>query len=88
MGRELGISFCILGPIEINVDGRRIALPGGHARSILGLLLLQPNRVVSTDHLIEALWRDDPPRTAQNVLQAHVVSRYPASGGAPGARQG
>jgi predicted ATPase/DNA-binding SARP family transcriptional activator len=74
VGRELEVSFRILGPIEIGVDGRRIALPGGHARSILGLLLLQPNRVVSTDHLIEALWRDDPPRTAQNVLQAHVVT--------------
>jgi len=66
------ISFRILGPIDVSVDGRRVALPGGHARSILGLLLLQPNRVVSSGDLIDALWRDDPPRTAQNVLQAHV----------------
>jgi DNA-binding SARP family transcriptional activator len=69
-----GISFRILGPIEITVDGRRVTLPGGHARSILGLLLLQPNRVVPAHDLIDALWRDDPPRTAHNVLQAHVVT--------------
>jgi len=71
---ESPIAFRILGPIEIRVDGRSIPLPGGHARSILGLLLLQPNRVLSPDDLIDALWRDDPPRTAPNVLQAHVVS--------------
>jgi predicted ATPase/DNA-binding SARP family transcriptional activator len=68
------IVFHILGPIEISVDGRSIPLPGGYARSILGLLLLHPNRVLSPDDLIDALWRDNPPRTAPNVLQAHVVS--------------
>ena len=36
------------------------------------MLLLQPNRLVQAHDLIDALWRDDPPRTAQNVLQAHV----------------
>jgi predicted ATPase/DNA-binding SARP family transcriptional activator len=71
---EPPIAFHILGPIEIEVDGRSIPLPGGHARSILGLLLLRPNRVLSSDDLIDALWRDNPPRTAPNVLQAHVVS--------------
>ena len=71
---EPQIAFHILGPIEINVEGRSIPLPGGHARSILGLLLLHPNRILSSDDLIDALWRDDPPRTAPNVLQAHVVT--------------
>ena len=74
MASDSGIAFRILGPIEISVNGRRIALPGGHARSILGLVLLQPNRVVPTHDLIDALWREDPPRTAQNVLQAHVAT--------------
>jgi len=71
---EPAIVFHILGPIEISVDGRSIPLPGGYARSILGMLLLHPNRVLSPDDLIDALWRDNPPRTAPNVLQAHVVS--------------
>ena len=71
---EPPIAFHILGPIEIIVDGRSIPLPGGHARSVLGLLLLHPNRVLSSNDLIDALWRDNPPRTAPNVLQAHVVS--------------
>jgi predicted ATPase/DNA-binding SARP family transcriptional activator len=71
---EPPIAFHILGPIEIMVDGRSIPLPGGHARSVLGLLLLHPNRVLSSNDLIDALWRDNPPRTAPNVLQAHVVS--------------
>lgn len=71
---ESPIAFHILGPIEIKVDGRSIPLPGGHARSLLGLFLLNPNRILSADDLIDALWRDNAPRTAPNVLQAHVVS--------------
>ncbi len=74
MASDPGISFQILGPIEINVDGRRVALPGGHARSIQGMLLLQPNQLVQARDLIDAPWRDDPPRTAENVLQAHVAT--------------
>lgn len=71
---EPRIVFHLLGPIDIGVDGRSVVLPGGYARSILGLLLLHPNRVLSPDDLIDALWRDSPPRTAPNVLQAHVVA--------------
>src|SRR5205085_5870006 len=35
-------------------------------------LLLDPNRVVSADRLIEALWEDEPPQTAHKALQVHV----------------
>ena len=76
--------YGILGPIELSVDGRRVAVPRGHAGSILGLLLLQPNEVVSADALIEALWRGDPPRTAPNVLHTHVATLRRALRGAGG----
>jgi predicted ATPase/DNA-binding SARP family transcriptional activator len=68
------ISFRILGPLEITVAGRPIRLPAGHPRALLALLLLRPNRVLSADELIDALWGDQPPRTATNVLQAHIAT--------------
>lgn len=46
---------------------------GGHKqRALLALLLLDAGRVVSTDRLIEALWGEEPPRTAATSLQNFV----------------
>jgi DNA-binding SARP family transcriptional activator len=39
---------------------------------VLALLLLEPGRVVSVDRLIDALWGDQPPRTAQTSLQNFI----------------
>jgi predicted ATPase/class 3 adenylate cyclase len=36
------------------------------------MLLLDANSVVSKDRLIDALWEDDPPETAQKALQVHI----------------
>ena len=36
------------------------------------MLALQPGRVVSIDRLIEDLWSEDPPATAEHVLQVYV----------------
>lgn len=34
--------------------------------------MLQPNRSVSAERLIELLWGDEPPETADNAIQVHV----------------
>ena len=66
------IEFRILGPLEAVADGVTLALGGAKQRALLALLLLDAGRVVSTDHLLEALWADEPPRTAANSLQNFV----------------
>ena len=66
------MEFRILGPLEVVEDGRPIALGGSKQRTLLALLLLTPNRPVSVDRLIEALWGDESPATAANALQYHV----------------
>jgi DNA-binding SARP family transcriptional activator len=65
------MEFRILGPLEVVDDGRPLEL-GQQQRALLVLLLLEANRVVSSDRLILALWEDDPPDTAQKALQVHV----------------
>jgi DNA-binding SARP family transcriptional activator len=49
-----------------------VTLGGPKQRAVLGVLLLDAGRVVSTDRLAAALWGDDPPDSAVNVLQGHV----------------
>src|SRR6476660_5155953 len=66
------MEFRILGPLEVTADGRALDLGGHKQRTLLALLLLQANRVVSSDRLIEALWEEDPPGTAAKALQVHV----------------
>jgi DNA-binding SARP family transcriptional activator len=66
------MEFRILGPLEVVEDGRSIALGGPKQRTLLAVLLLTPNRPVSVDRLVEALWSGEPPPTAANALQYHV----------------
>jgi DNA-binding SARP family transcriptional activator len=67
------MQYRILGPLELlDGEGRDIVLGGGRERVVLGALLLNANRVVSTDRMIEALWGDRPPETAMNALQVHI----------------
>jgi hypothetical protein len=50
--------FRVLGPVEAAVDGRPVRLPASKPRALLAVLLLNRNRVVATDTLIDALWED------------------------------
>ena len=62
------MEFRILGPLEVVDAGRPLALGGAKQRALLALLLLTPNRAVSVDRLIDALWPDDlrPPRRTRS----------------------
>ncbi|MET8764184.1 BTAD domain-containing putative transcriptional regulator [Lentzea sp. NPDC004782] len=66
------VQFRILGPLEVLVDGRALALGGPQQRALLGLLLLAANRVVSQQRLMTDLWGDSPPATVKNLLHGCV----------------
>src|SRR3954447_22695916 len=66
------MDFRILGPLEALEDGCGLDLGAQKRRALLAVLLLDANRVVSTDRLIDALWEDEPPDTAQKALQVYV----------------
>src|SRR5947208_6582088 len=64
--------FRILGPLEVSDETGALLLGGQKQRAVLALLLLEPGRVVSNDRLIDALWGEQPPRTAVTSLQNFV----------------
>src|SRR5919198_2726843 len=64
--------FGLLGPLEVTRDGAPAALGGQKQRTLLAALLLEANRVVSSDRLIDAVWGEAPPETARNTLQVYI----------------
>ncbi|MFC2177120.1 BTAD domain-containing putative transcriptional regulator [Actinomycetota bacterium] len=67
------LEFRLLGPIDLISDGRSILPGGSRQRDLLALLLLDANRTVSTDRLIDRLWDGMPPSTALSALQVYVA---------------
>ena len=66
------LRFSVLGPLSAEADGRPLALGPLKQRLVLAMLLCRPGVVVSVDLLTEALWADEPPRTARKNLQVYV----------------
>jgi DNA-binding SARP family transcriptional activator len=77
------MEFRILGPLEVEADGRPVTL-GPKQRTVLALLLLTPNRAVPVDRLADALWPGEPPTAAANALQYHVSRLRKSLGGGAG----
>jgi WD40 repeat protein/DNA-binding SARP family transcriptional activator len=79
MPRNLGrfnrprLDFSVLGPLQVRGDDGPIDLPSPLERALLAHLVARAGRTVSTDELIDTLWRDTPPRTAAKALQNHVL---------------
>jgi DNA-binding SARP family transcriptional activator len=66
------MDYRILGPLEVCQDGRTLDLPGDKQRALVAILLLHANKAVSADRLIDGLWGERPPPTANKALQVHV----------------
>jgi DNA-binding SARP family transcriptional activator len=64
--------FRILGPLEVSDETGPLLLGGLKQRAVLAVLLLDAGRVVSVDRLIDALWGEQPPRTAATSLQNFI----------------
>ncbi len=71
-GGSTSIEFRILGPVEAVGDDGPLPLGAPKQRALLALLLLNANTVVSRDRLVDALWGDEPPRSAVSSLQVYV----------------
>src|SRR3954466_4331625 len=64
--------YGVLGPLEARNDAGPLPLGGEKQRALLALLLLNANRVVSRERLIDGLWGEEPPETAVSMVQVYV----------------
>ena len=68
------MEFRLLGSVEVSTEGRAVAAGGPKQRALLAILLLDANRAVSRDRLVDGLWGERPPTSADHTLDA-LVSR-------------
>ncbi|MGP3969646.1 AfsR/SARP family transcriptional regulator [Streptomyces sp. 6N223] len=76
-----GLEFRLLGPMELRVGGQRLRVPGPRQRRLLAALLLDPDRVVTSEALVDAVWDEAPPDTARRQLHNAIAAlrrRLPA----------
>ena len=66
------IEFRILGPLEVEDEGRLVPLGGTRQRAVLAILLLHHGEAVSVDRLVDELWGEQPPDTATKTVQVYV----------------
>ncbi len=73
----MGVEFRLLGDVEIRVDGQ--ALDVGHARQrcVLAALLVDANRYVPVDQILERIWAARPPQRARNTLAGYISRLRP-----------
>jgi DNA-binding SARP family transcriptional activator/tetratricopeptide (TPR) repeat protein len=75
----------VLGPVDmLSADGWLAGPP--QQRLILAVLALQAGQVVSVGELVDAVWEEEPPRSAQASIQAlvtglrRVLAAWPGAG--------
>jgi DNA-binding SARP family transcriptional activator len=70
--RVASLQLKVLGPVEAWRGGGQIGLGESRQRAVLGLLALNPDVAVHRETLIDAVWGEDPPETAAQLVQAYV----------------
>ncbi|HEX9041485.1 MAG TPA: BTAD domain-containing putative transcriptional regulator [Trebonia sp.] len=64
--------FRILGPLEVLSPAGWTAISAAKWRSLLACLLVRPGQLVPTESLIDELWGDNPPSTANNLVSIYI----------------
>jgi SARP family transcriptional regulator, regulator of embCAB operon len=62
----------LLGTVEARHNGQPIRLGRRQERCLLGVLLLEPDRAIGTDRLVDLLWGDHPPTRARATVHTYV----------------
>src|SRR3954469_18965310 len=66
------VEFRILGSVDVRSDGVSVAIGGPKLRTLLAVLLLDANHVVSRGRLIDAVWGERRPPSASHTLDDYV----------------
>ncbi|MGW3959300.1 BTAD domain-containing putative transcriptional regulator [Amycolatopsis sp. NPDC005003] len=62
----------LLGPMKAWQGETELDLGSAHRRTVLAALAMHPNRTVSREELIDAVWGDAPPQSAQGSIYTYV----------------
>lgn len=66
------LQYRVLGTVGIDREGRHYSLTATKPRTILSLLMLNANEIVSTPVILEELWGTRPPNSAYNTIHTYI----------------
>jgi len=66
------MDFRVLGPLRVASEGVERRLGAAKQRMLLGVLLVNADRVVSADRLMEAMWTNGQPDSGLKTLRYHL----------------
>jgi DNA-binding SARP family transcriptional activator len=66
------LQFGVLGALQVSADGTELSLGAAKQRAVLATLLINRNRPVAIDSLLDTAWRQDPPPEARASLHTYV----------------
>jgi predicted ATPase/DNA-binding SARP family transcriptional activator len=69
---RVAVEFRLLGGVEALGDGQRLDVGPARQRCVLVALLIDANRLVPTDQLIDRVWSDELPHRARNSLAGYL----------------
>jgi DNA-binding SARP family transcriptional activator/tetratricopeptide (TPR) repeat protein len=78
--------FAMLGPLQVRIEDREVAVPAPRQRVLLAALLLTPGLPVSAQRLSELVWDGLPPPGSAVTLRSYVKRLRQVLGPAGGAR--
>jgi len=64
--------YTVLGPLEVFDRGTRVSIERPRRRAVLTFLLLNANRQVCIEQLVDGLWGERPPRSARGQVHTAV----------------
>ncbi|PWK69386.1 DNA-binding SARP family transcriptional activator [Streptomyces sp. CG 926] len=66
--------FRVLGPLLVQTDDGPLRINGRRQVTVLAMLVLYADRIVSVDTLVDAVWPESPPATARNQIAICVAT--------------
>jgi DNA-binding SARP family transcriptional activator len=70
--RVAGLRVDVLGPLAVSGEGAAVVDLTGAPAALLGLLALHPNENVPRHSIVDALWGENPPRSAVGIVHTYV----------------
>jgi DNA-binding SARP family transcriptional activator/tetratricopeptide (TPR) repeat protein len=71
-GHDSGLWLAVLGPLAVWRDGLAVRLGPTSRAAVAALLAVQPGELVRRETVIDALWGQQAPARAAELVQAHV----------------
>ena len=83
IGEAVALRVGVLGPVMAWYGGQELPVGQPRQQAVLGILAMRANRVISRGELVDAVWGQDPPASAEGGIYTYVAGLRRVSAGQP-----